>query len=100
MDRLLELVVKAEFPYVSANFNHAGELVFDAYQMMEFDGVQVAFVGITTPKTITSSTPKFFQDEAGNFVYGFFQDETGDGVYQAVQTAVDAAREAGADYVV
>ena len=62
MDRFLELVEKAEFPYVSANFNHAGELVFDAYQMMEFDGVQVAFVGITTPKTITSSTPKFFQD--------------------------------------
>ena len=40
--------------------------------------MKVAFVGITTPKTITSSTPKYFQDEAGNFVYGFCQDETGE----------------------
>ena len=100
MDRFLELTEMAEFPYISANFNYDGELVFDPYVIQSFDGVQVAFVGITTPKTITSSTPRYFQDEEGNFIYGFFQDETGEGVYQAVQAAVDSAREAGADYVV
>ena len=100
MDRFLELTEKANFPYISANFNKEGELVFAPYVMKDFDGVQIAFVGVTTPKTITSSTPKYFQDDEGNFVYGFMQDESGEKLYEAVQTAVDNAREEGADYVV
>ena len=73
MDRFLELTEKANFPYISANFTKNGELVFDPYMIKEFEGVKVAFVGATTPKTITSSTPKYFQDEQGNFIYGFCQ---------------------------
>lgn len=100
MDRFLELTKKANFPYISANFNKDGELIFAPYVIKEFDGVKIAFVGVTTPKTLTSSTPKYFQDEEGNFVYGFMQDETGEKLYAAVQSAVDAAREEGAAYVV
>lgn len=100
MDRFLELTEKADFPYISANFNKDGELVFAPYLVKEFDGVKIAFVGITTPKTITTSTPKYFQDENGNFIYGFMQDESGEKLYAAVQSAVDAAREEGAAYVI
>ena len=100
MDRFLELTGKANFPYISANFNKDGELVFVPYVIREFDGVKIAVVGVTTPKTLTSSTPKYFQDEDGNFVYGFMQDETGEKLYAAVQSAVDAARAEGAAYVV
>ena len=99
MDRFLELAEMAEFPYISCNFNKEGELIFDPYVIKEFDEVKVAFVGVTTPKTLTTSTPKYFKDEEGNFIYGFCQDETGEGVYNAVQTAVDDARAEGADYV-
>ena len=100
MDRFLELTEKAEFPYISCNFNKEGELVFDPYIIKEFDGVKIGFVGVTTPKTLTSSTPKYFRDENGNFIYGFLQDETGEGVYNAVQKAVDDARAEGAQYIV
>jgi len=100
MDRFLELTTLANFPYISANFNKEGELVFAPYVIKEFDGVKIAFVGMTTPKTITSSTPKYFQNEAGEFIYGFMQDETGEKLYAAVQAAVDAARAEGAKYVV
>ena len=100
MERFLELAQKANFPYISANFNKAGELVFQPYVIKEFDGVKIAFVGISTPKTLTSSTPAYFKDEEGNFIYGFFQDETGEMLYNAVQTAVDAAIAEGAAYVV
>ena len=62
--------------------------------------MKIAFVGISTPKTLTSSTPKYFQDENGNFIYGFFEDETGEGLYNAVQKAVDDARAEGATFVV
>ena len=99
MDRFLELAEMAEFPYIRCNFNKEGELIFDPYVIKEFDEVKVAFVGVTTPKTLTTSTPKYFKDEEGNFIYGFCQDETGEGVYNAVQTAVDDARAEGADYV-
>ena len=100
MDRFLELTKLANFPYISANFNKEGELVFAPYVIKEFDGVKVAFVGMTTPKTITSSTPKYFQNDAGEFIYGFMQDDTGEKLYAAVQSAVDAARGEGAVYVV
>lgn len=102
MPRFFELVEQADFPYVSANFTDlkTGEQVLEPYTMLEVDGLQFAFVGITTPKTLTSSTPAYFQDETGEFVYGFLQDATGEKVYAAVQSAVDAARAAGADYVI
>ncbi len=100
MDRFLELTKRANFPYISANFMHNDELVFAPYVIKEFDGVKIAFVGITTPKTTTSSTPKYFQDETGKFVYTFCQDETGEKLYAAVQKAVDDARAEGAAYVV
>lgn len=102
MPRFFELVEQAKFPYVSANFTDlkTGKQVLEPYTMLEVDGLQFAFVGITTPKTLTSSTPAYFQDETGEFVYGFLQDAKGEKVYAAVQSAVDAARAAGADYVI
>ena len=100
MERFFELSKMANFPYVSCNFNKGGELQFAPYVIKEFDGVKIAFVGISTPKTLTSSTPKYFQDENGNFIYGFFEDETGEGLYNAVQKAVDDARAEGASIVI
>ena len=100
MDRFLELAEKAEFPYISCNFNKEGELVFEPWIMKEVGGVKIAFVGVTTPYTLRSSTPRYFMDNSGNYIYGFLQDETGEGVYNAVQESVDAARAEGADYVI
>ncbi len=100
MDRFLELAEKADFPYLSCNFNKEGELVFAPYAIKEFDGVKIAFVGVSTPYTLRSSTPSYFMNENGEFIYGFFQDATGEGVYNAVQKAVDDARAEGAQYVI
>ena len=100
MDQFLALAEKADYPYISCNFNYKGELVFEPYVIRELAGRQVAFVGVTTPKTLVSSTPINFQDENGEYVYGFLQDDTGEAVYNAVQSAVDSARAEGADYVV
>lgn len=100
MDQFLDLAKNASFTYISCNFNREGELIFDPYVIRELDGVKVAFVGVTTPQTLISSTPRYFQNEEGEYIYGFFQDETGEGVYNAVQNAVDSARAEGAEYVV
>ncbi|MBO4678587.1 MAG: metallophosphoesterase, partial [Lachnospiraceae bacterium] len=78
MDRFLELTKKAKFPYVSCNFTDKdGKAIFDAYKIIEVEGKKLAFVGICTPKTITSSTPKYFMNDAGEYVYFFGQDESG-----------------------
>ena len=100
MDTFLSLTEKANFPYLSCNFNKEGELVFAPYAIKEFDGVKFGFVGVTTPTTLRSSTPKYFMDENGKFIYGFLEDETGEAVYTAVQNAVDAARAEGAEYII
>ncbi len=98
MEQFLSLAKEAEFEYISCNFNYKGELVFKPYVIRELAGRQIAFVGVTTPHSLSS--PQFFQDDSGELVYGFLQDDTGEGVYDAVQSAVDAARAEGAEYVI
>ena len=100
MDVFMDLTRKADFPYISCNFNREGELIFAPYIIREFDGVRFAFVGVTTPMTPRSSSPRSFQDSEGKYIYGFMQDETGETLYAAVQKAVDDARAEGADYVI
>jgi len=95
----------ALFDYVSCNFYHEkngvpGENVLDSYKIFEVNGVKLAFVGITTPETITSSAPSYFQDADGNYIYGIAAGADGSALYSAVQRAVDAARAEGADYVI
>ena len=101
MDQFNKLVEKADFDYISCNFvDKDGNPVLKPYVIKEADGVKIAFVGISTPKTITTSTPTYFQDGNGNYIYGFMQDDTGEKLYAAVQSAVDAARKEGAKYVI
>ena len=102
MEQFLSLAEKASFSYLSCNFKDltSGEPVFEPYEMMEAGGKTIAFIGICTPKTITSSTPKYFQNEDGEFIYGFEQDEDGTALYECVQEAADSVRDEGADYVI
>lgn len=101
MEQFLTLTEKANFDYISVNFVDKDEkAVLKPYVIKEVDGTKIAFLGISTPKTITTSTPTYFQDGNGNYIYGFMQDETGEKLYTAVQGAVDAARKEGAKYVI
>ncbi len=95
----------AEFPYVSANFyteenGVIGANVLDAFKIFEFGGTKIAIVGITTPDTFTKTTPAYFQDENGNYIYGIAGGDDGTKLYEAVQKAVDDAKAAGATKVI
>ena len=94
----------AEFPYISANFYHEennvrNENVLDAYTVFVCDNQAVAFVGATTPETFTKSTPAYFQDETGAYIYGIAGGEDGAALYADVQDAVNEAKEAGATII-
>lgn len=102
MDRYLELTHKMNFPVICANLIdlRTNKTVFDPYVIKEIGGRRIAFVGATTPTTITSSAPKYFQDENGEYIYGFSQGDNGNRFYEAVQKAVDSAKAEGADITV
>ena len=102
MDTFLDIVQnQADYTYLSCNFvDEDGDPVLDAYQIISYGDVDVAYVGISTPETLTKSAPAYFQDESGNYIYGFCQGGDGQELYDQVQETVDAARAEGADYVV
>lgn len=101
MERFWQLDKQLKNGYYCANFTdlRTKKLALPAYKIMQFGDTKVAFVGATTPGTLISSTPAFFQDGKGNYLYGFNEDETGRKLYKALQKSINAARENGADYV-
>lgn len=106
MDRMQELMKNLDAKVISSNFTDlkAKKLVYEPYTIVTYgqgeNATKVAYVGITTPETFTKSTPAYFQDDKGNFIYGFKEGANGKELYDAVQTAVNAAEAKGADYVV
>ena len=105
MDGAMNVIEWANYPYVSANFYHEadgvkGESVLDAYKIFEVGDEKIAFVGITTPESFTKSTPAYFQDENGNYIYGISGGTDGADLQADVQAAVDAAKQAGATKVI
>ena len=105
MERALEVAQTGTVPYVSANFYHekdgvVGDTVLDAYKVFETaNGLKIAFVGLTTPETFTKSTPAYFQDGNGSYIYGIAGGTDGAELYAAAQKAIDAAA-AEADLVI
>ena len=93
---------RARFPYLSCNFLslETGEPVLTGYSLFQYGDTLVAYVGVSTPETFTKSTPAYFQDGEGNYLYSFCEGEEGQALYDQVQRTVDDARDTGADYVV
>ncbi len=101
MEKFLSNVERANAQYLSCNFVDAeGKAVLEPYAVIEVNGVKLGFVGISTPETVTKSNPSNFQNEAGEYIYSFCQDTTGEKLAAAVQSAVDAVRAEGVDYVI
>jgi len=88
--------------YVCCNFIDlkTGKPVFDSYKMISYGDTKVAYVGIDTPETFSKGNPTLFQDAAGNYIYSFCEGNNGKDLYKSVQTAVDQAKAAGANYVI
>ena len=105
MERALEVAMEGSVPYVSANFYHEengwpGDKVLDPYKIFEIGGKKIAFIGITTPETFTKSTPAYFQDENGNYIYGIGGGDNGFWLYTFVQDAIYGAQNDGADLII
>lgn len=96
--RQMELMDALEAECLCCNFKdlRTDKQIYEPYHIVNYGGFDVAFVGMSTPYTINSSTPTYFKDENGNFVYSFCIEN----FYDVVQSAVNSARGKGADFVV
>ena len=105
MTGCMNVIDWAEYPYVSANFYHEsdgvkGETVLPSYVTFDCGERKIAIVGITTPETFSKSTPAYFQNENGEFIYGISAGDDGGEMRADVQKAIDAAKDAGATDVI
>ena len=96
--RLEELIGMMDTEPICCNFKKVGEdePYFTPYSIVSYGDVDIAYIGITTPTTLTTSVPSQFKDEDGNFMYSFSPSD----FYEVVQENIDAVKAAGADYVI
>lgn len=102
MTQFLSLIPKLNCGYYGFNLidKQTNKNILPAYKIFQFEDTKVALIGATTPSTLTSSTPTYFQDEQHNFIYTFCEDSTGQKFYDKLQQTVNTVRELGADYVI
>lgn len=105
MERLTGVIRTSKAQYLGCNIRYSGEgenalAAVKPYQIRSYGDTDIAFVGVCTPENITSSTPVYFTDETGQFVYDFYGGKTAEDFYRQVQKTVNECREKGADYVI
>lgn len=87
--------------YICCNFRDLeGNPILSPYTLIKYGDLTIAYLGINTPESFTKSSPIYFQDENGNYIYDFAQGEKGQTLYKTVQKYVDEAIKEGANYVV
>ena len=98
LDRLYELTDMLNTKPVCANFKKIGEgECFDAYSIVSYGDVKIAYIGVTTPSTpATTSFPTQFVDENKNPIYTFSEND----IAAIVQQNIESARAEGADVVI
>ena len=98
LPRLNELNAMSNTKFISCNFQKIGEdkSYFEPYTIVSYGNVDVAYIAIITPETINSSSPAQFKNDKGELIYTFNESK----LYDIVQTNINAAETAGADYVI
>jgi len=98
LPRLIELQEMSDTKFLSCNFTKIEEdtSYFEPYTIVSYGNVDIAYIGITTPETITSAYPSQFKNDNGEIIYTFNEDK----LYEVVQANIDAVEDVGADYVI
>lgn len=105
MEQLSRLLGNIDVQYLGCNIRYSGtgksalELV-EPYHIASYGDTDVAFIGVCTPESITKSTPAYFMDETGQFIYDFYGGKNGQALYARVQETVDECLEKGAEYII
>ena len=104
MEQLSSLISSSNASYLGCNITYSGSgntvvSQLNPYEIISYGKVDVAFIGVSTPESITDSTPSNFM-ENGEFVYDFAAGADGQMLYDTVQRNIDECKEKGAEYIV
>lgn len=104
MEQLSNLISQSNATYLGCNITYTGEgenalSAVKPYEIVNYGDVDVAYIGVTTPESITQTTPATFMDENGSYVYDF-SGTSGEDFCAVVQGNIDECKEQGAEYVV
>ena len=96
--RLLELTDSLDATVVCCNLRNAkaDTTLFEPYHIVTYGNTVIAYLGISTPATISATSPAYFQDEQGNVKYDFSESD----FIATVQRAIDHAHHDGAQYII
>lgn len=86
---------QANYPFISSTFKNVSDnsLVLEPSKIFDLNGTKIAFVGISTPLTLTSTARTTFQDENKKQIYTFSGTKGLDEFYRDIQTAIDEVRD-------
>ena len=105
IEQLKVLLESANAQYLNSNIVYTGKneespiSATKPYEIIKYGSTKVAFIGVTTPKTLSKTTPSTFK-ENGTFVYDFKTGGNGNRLYTVVQGYVNECKNKGADFVV
>ena len=89
-------VTSCNFSYIGTKENKLD--MVKPYVIKQYGNRKVGFIGITTPKTLTTSDPKtFIEDDQVAYDFGA---STTEGFYELIQNNIDRCKSEGADYVI
>ena len=98
MTTFLNFLDETKVQPLCCNFNDraTGMPLFKEYEVKDYGGIKVGYVGVTMPEMENLVATSTLTDENGNYIYDF----GGGNVAGMLQNAVDAARAEGAQTVV
>ncbi len=101
MDGFNRIVKDANYPFISCNFRSLenNKNIFDSSKIFNIGGKKIGVVGVCTPESITASTPKFFQNDKGEYIYTFDGIKDRNDLYNSVQKAINEIRN-DVDYLI
>ena len=103
IDTLKERLNEFNGSVVSSNYSYIGNKenkldMVKPYVIKKYGSKKIAFIGITTPKTLNTVDPKIFKED-GEVAYSF-AGETSEGFYNKIQASIDECKAKKADYII
>lgn len=89
-------VLSCNISYIGSGENKLSEV--KPYKIIEYGTKKVAYIGITTPTTLTSSNPSHFKED-DEYAYTFGE-KSPKYFYDLIQNNIDECKSLGADYVI
>ena len=103
VETLLELNQNLNCGYISSNifYRKNKTALFPGYKIITLDNnKKIAFIGITTPLTLTKTSLINIVDDDNKPIYDFLTEGYGTELYSEVQRNINKVRQEGANYVI